>query len=709
MIPICQDPKRFVAALNKERVSMLLRGSRVAFFRSSKLPISPIRPLSAVTAPIFYQFRVTTPTGSFVRPLSTSLNKATSIPAWVELESAPAVEPVTTKQKKGVDSFPLVGPRTSEWWTGKAPNNCPGFVEGKLFSLPQVTFDNLTRQALQAYFDNTWTLTEVMMSSLQGEEAFMRPPYHDLRHPMIFYYGHPAVLYVNKLRVAGLLKAPINPYFESIFETGVDEMSWDDLSKNKMSWPSVKEVHAYRRQVYQTISSLIQSLPDQMIANINQASPLWALVMGFEHERIHLETSSFLINELPGQFVRFPDNFPPYHPSVRKTYNTQPVAGVDYPVNHLIPVQGKQVKIGKPANYPSFGWDNEYGERVFDVSSCRVSKFKVTNGEYWEFVKEGGYANRAYWTDVGWKWRAFRNSKNPLMWVRKGPQGFHEYDLRLIFDTVQMPWDWPVAVNYHEAAAFAQWKSEREGKKFRVLSELEHRLIRDDADPQNKMHDPVALYAGNEMSKANLNSNLSYSSMSPVNAHPPNSKGFHDVFGNAWEWCEDYFSPLGGFAPHALYEDFSTPCFDGLHNIIMGGSFISTGNEASVHSRFHFRPHFHQHASFRLVEGGGELTSDTDAPPPFVGTYPFRRSQKEMLRVQEDKSRELELQNKQAALAYHFLPSPLSFLSPSQTIFEHIKKSLGAKLTRSSRVLEVGCGKGGLSLQFGSVSKSVIG
>ena len=44
------------------------------------------------------------------------------------------------------------------------------------------------------------------------------------------------------MRVAGIITDPINPYFENIFETGVDEMSWDDLSKNDMMWPSVREV-----------------------------------------------------------------------------------------------------------------------------------------------------------------------------------------------------------------------------------------------------------------------------------------------------------------------------------------------------------------------------------------------------------------------------------------------------------------------------------
>lgn len=45
-----------------------------------------------------------------------------------------------------------------------------------------------------------------------------RPPVHGLRHPQIFYYGHTPCLYINKLRVAGVLANPVNAYFESIFE-----------------------------------------------------------------------------------------------------------------------------------------------------------------------------------------------------------------------------------------------------------------------------------------------------------------------------------------------------------------------------------------------------------------------------------------------------------------------------------------------------------
>ena len=51
-----------------------------------------------------------------------------------------------------------------------------------------------------------------------------------------------------QLRVAGIVLEPVNAFFEQIFETGVDEMSWDDLSKNEMDWPSVREVRCSRQR-----------------------------------------------------------------------------------------------------------------------------------------------------------------------------------------------------------------------------------------------------------------------------------------------------------------------------------------------------------------------------------------------------------------------------------------------------------------------------
>jgi aromatic-L-amino-acid decarboxylase len=74
-----------------------------------------------------------------------------------------------------------------------------------------------------------------------------------------------------------------------------------------------------------------------------------------------------------------------------------------------------------------------------------------------------------------------------------------------------------------------------------------------------------------------------------------------ELSGNVWHWMLDQFNPLNEFKVNVLYDDFSTPCFDGKHQMILGGSFISCGDEASQYSRFHFRPHFYQHSGFRMA------------------------------------------------------------------------------------------------------------
>lgn len=174
-------------------------------------------------------------------------------------------------------------------------------------------------------------------------------------------------------------------------------------------------------------------------------------------------------------------------------------------------------------------------------------------------------------------------------------------------------------MNYYEAKAYCRWKTAMDGsptsQPYRVLTEAEHHLIRHrehslDNARMDVSADKVMVTAGEDFAygPTGANINLAYSSQNPVDFFAPSQTGHRDTTGNAWEWTEDHFNPLKGFEVHHVYDDFSTPCFDGKHSMIVGGSFISTGDEASVFARFHFRPHFLQHSGFRLV------ASDEDAP-----------------------------------------------------------------------------------------------
>ncbi len=423
------------------------------------------------------------------------------------------------------------------------------------------------RQELLEYFENSWALTEVLFTALRTEEAFYRPPAHRLRHPLIFYYGHPAVLYVNKFRLAGLVNGPVNPEFERIFEVGVDEMSWDDLSQTRDYWPSAEAVEGYRRRVHDLVRGVIETHPTL------DRETVWAILMGIEHERIHLETSSVLMRELPAELVQRPPRWPEY-----------PAFNGELSANPLVDVAAGEVTIGKSRAEPTFGWDNEYGSKTVSVPAFRVTQTLISNGEFLGFVQASGYGEQRFWSEEGWKWRTFRNTKWPVFWIPEGPQGLHEYKLRLCFEVVPMQWSWPAIVNYHEAKAYCAWRSEcdKTSTPYRLLTEAEHHRIR-------------------EWPQREPNFGLRFGSEGAVDSNP---------FGNAWQWSEDHAAALPGFRVDPLYEDFSLPCFDGKHHLILGGSFISTGDEISRFARFHFRPHFFQHAGFRMVQPSNRYGTD---------------------------------------------------------------------------------------------------
>ena len=477
------------------------------------------------------------------------------------------------------------------WWTGLAPSACPGFDQERncLVALPLLNLEICTREDILAYFNNSWTLTELLFQSLKVEEAYIRPPYHGLRHPLIFYYGHPAVLYINKLRLAGFQKGPINIYLEKVLEIGVDEMSWDDMSKNEMHWPKVSAVREYRKIVYDIIVELIKTHPDlNHPEKFTLNSSWWALWMGFEHEKIHFETSSVLMRELPIEYLETPKFWPPLHPS-----KNHPEAVVQ---NSWLKKSGETVTIGKPKSTPSFGWDNEYGSRAVAIKDFEYTKNQISNHEYLDFVASGAYITDKYWDEEGLLWRKYRNTKRPTFWVATGPEGSHQYDLRTLFEMIPLPMSWPAEVNFHEAVAYCHWKTEQDktNLQYRLLTEAEFVAL------TPKVLDPVLQksayknYKGLSQYQNDYKENFNFVWSSAKEVGP-------ELFGNTWHWLVDQFNPLEGFEVSPLYDDFSTPCFDGKHQMIKGGSFMSCGHEASHWARFHFRPHFYQHSGFRMA------------------------------------------------------------------------------------------------------------
>jgi hypothetical protein len=214
------------------------------------------------------------------------------------------------------------------------------------------------RQEILDYFHNTFSIYESIFECLNGEDAFYAIA-NPLRHPLIFYYGHTSVFFINKLNVARLINQRVNPALESMLAIGVDEMSWDDLNEGRHDWPTPAQVKAHRDQTRQVVDQFIRGTALNL--PITQNSPMWVILMGIEHERIHLETTAVLIRELPLDKVR-------YHP----IWGNLCQQHSDAPENTLLPVSGGKVNLGKAKDNPLYGWDNEYGHASFDVKAFKA-------------------------------------------------------------------------------------------------------------------------------------------------------------------------------------------------------------------------------------------------------------------------------------------------------------------------------------------------
>ena len=429
------------------------------------------------------------------------------------------------------------------------------------------------RQEILDYFHNSFSLYESLFECLASDESYLYRA-NNLRQPLIFYFGHTSVFFINKLNVANLIDQRVDPTMESLLAIGVDEMSWDDLNDNHYEWPTPEKVKWHRDQTRAIVDKFIRECDFSM--PIGWDSPMWIILMGIEHERIHLETSSILMRELPIDMVK-------PHPLWGNICD----AGSDAPQNEMIAVAGGQVELGKSKTNPIYGWDNEYGYASEEVQSFKAAKYLVSNQEFLEFVNDGGYANESVWTDEGLGWLEFSKAQHPVYWVKDGD----DFRLRTMVEVIDMPWSWPAEINYLEAKAFCNWKSEKTGRHFRMPTEAEWHQMRNAVDTDQPYWE-----------KAPGNLNLEHGmSPCPVDQHEFEN-GFYDLIGNVWQWTETPIDGFGGFEVHPTYDDFSTPTFDGKHNIFKGGCWISTGNYAIKDARYAFRRHFFQYSGLRYVE-----------------------------------------------------------------------------------------------------------
>src|SRR5688500_11486383 len=117
-----------------------------------------------------------------------------------------------------------------------------------ILSFPPIKTNEFSNASLFEYFQNTWSISDTLYSSITKTGAIYNAP-DPLRCPLIFYLCHVAVFYINILQKSGILQRGINKEYEGLFERGVDPACTEELNSN-LGWPKEEDVWHYRHQVF---------------------------------------------------------------------------------------------------------------------------------------------------------------------------------------------------------------------------------------------------------------------------------------------------------------------------------------------------------------------------------------------------------------------------------------------------------------------------
>ena len=379
-------------------------------------------------------------------------------------------------------------------------------------------------------------------------DAFYERPIAD-RHRIVFYLGHLEAFEGNLLRETVGDMPSFQPEFDRLFAFGIDPVGTALPSDRPEEWPTLDEIREYNQRLRNQIDA--RAIMDAQLLNV-----------AIEHRLMHCETLAYMLHRLP------------LEQKLKPATNVESIPAAPL-IPAMIEIPAGPAVLGLSSRSGTFGWDNEFETHTVMVPSFAIDKYKITNAQYLEFMRAGGYDSREWWTSPDWDWKTVNGVSHPAFWRRSGDA----WRYRAMFDDISLPPAWPVYVSYSEASAYARWA----GKKLPTESQWQRAA---------QGTQPVG------------NSDFKSWDPTPVNAFPETSSAFGavEMIGNGWEWTSTVFAPFAGFEPFPFYPGYSANFFDGKHYVMKGGSPRTAACMLRPSFRNWFQPHYpYVYAGFRCV------------------------------------------------------------------------------------------------------------
>jgi len=301
-----------------------------------------------------------------------------------------------------------------------------------------------------------------------------------------------------------------------------------------ISRPTVADVFAYRSHVDAAMMKLVEESDE---TRLNTIAPL--VTLGMHHEQQHQE---LLLTDIKHVF-----SVNPLRPAYRQV--AVPARGDAARPLGWAGFDGGLYEIGHAGD--AFAYDNEGPRHREFVEPFELADRLVTNGEYLEFMNDGGYRRPELWLSLGWAAVQEHGWSEPFYWERRDGTwmmftlaGMREVDAT----------EPACHLSWFEADAFARWAGAR------LPTEAEWEVAASTADID-----------GNFVENGRLH---------PVAA--PEDRGLRQLYGDVWEWTASPYTPYPGFRPAAGAIGEYNGKFMCNQYVLRGGSCVT--------SRTHIRP-----------------------------------------------------------------------------------------------------------------------
>jgi ergothioneine biosynthesis protein EgtB len=424
---------------------------------------------------------------------------------------------------------------------------------------------SLDRLSLLNDFKWVRKTTENMCRPLQLED-FVVQPTEDVSPPK-WHLGH-TTWFLETLILSKFLSnfEPFHPIFNNIFNSSFESFGPRVLQPKRgtLSRPSVREILNYRRHVDSHIYQLIQNIPENQWLDFSDL-----LLLGINHEQQHQER---LLTDIKQIF---------FHNFIRPVYHTSP-ENESISTSHLslephyVGFEGGNIQMGHEGD--QFAWDNEKPLHTIYMKDFKLRNLPVLNGEYIQFIEDGGYYNFKLWLSEGWNLINREGWQAPLYWEKIDD----EWMTMTLSGLKKVDPEEPVChVSYFEADAFARWAGKRLPTEFEwewaaksnTANHIQNNFL------ENQLFHPRKL--GNSQTQKDV---------------------LYHMMGNVWEWTSSPHLPYPGYKPFAGALEEYNGKFMSNQMVLRGGSCVTPRHHIRLTYRYYLYPDKRwQFCGFRLA------------------------------------------------------------------------------------------------------------